>query len=138
MLGISLEKAPRKGCLLAYFRNALIFEPYIIENGRLLFEGSEAWQHEIPKECHLFDAEQEYRMICREARNDRVEIVLTMQEEQAMDPDLLYEEDAVVKEEYARRNDMPQKLKIINRYRFTENDTLVLSNYRLALQRGVL
>lgn len=35
------------------------------------------------KECHLFDQNKEYRMIFREARQDRVEAVLTRQQEDA-------------------------------------------------------
>ena len=46
-----------------------------------------------------------------------------------MDPDLLYEEEVLVKNENAAGID---RLKIINRYMFTENDTLVLRNYRIA------
>lgn len=33
-------------------------------------------------ECHLFDKEREYRMIRREQRGDRVEVVLTRREEE--------------------------------------------------------
>lgn len=55
MIGISLDMTPAKGYLLAYFRNALVFEPYTIENGCLVFPGCEAYQDAVPKECHLFD-----------------------------------------------------------------------------------
>ena len=131
MLGITLDKAPAKGYLLAYFRNALVFEPYTVENGRLVFPGCESWQKTAPKECHLFDQNKEYRMIFREARQDRVETVLTRQEEETMDPDLLYEEEVLVKNDEAAGID---SLRIVNRYMFTENDTLVLRNYRIALK----
>ena len=83
------------------------------------------------KECHLFDQNKEYRMIFREARQDRVEAVLTRQQEEIMDPDLLYEEGVLLKNDKAAGID---SLKIINRYKFTENDTLVLRNYRIALK----
>ena len=42
MLGITIERVPRKGYLLAYFRDALVFEPYSVEDGRLVFPGWEA------------------------------------------------------------------------------------------------
>ena len=83
-------------------------------------------------ECHLFDEEREYRMIRREQRGDRVEVVLTRAEEEGMDPDLLYEEEPLVREEYARRAGLPKRLRIINRYAYSRNDTLVLVNYRIA------
>ena len=130
MRGITLEMAPEKGFLLAYFRNAVVFEPYSIREGILLFEGCEAFRDEMPRECHLFDEDTEYRMILRQSRNDRIESVLRKEEEEGMDLDLLFEEDALVKTEYARDGVHPERLKIISRYRYTENDTLVLRNYR--------
>ena len=129
MLGINLDIAPARGYLLAYFRNELVFESYYVQSGRLVFPGCERWQKAVPEECHMFDENKEYRMILRKARQDRVEVVLTSQEEEAMDPDLLYEEEVLVKNENAAGID---RLKIINRYMFTENDTLVLRNYRIA------
>lgn len=48
-----------------------------------------------------------------------------------MDPDLLYEEEVLVKNDEAAGID---SLRIVNRYMFTENDTLVLRNYRIALK----
>ena len=132
MIGICLEKAPSKGYLLAYFRDTLVFEPYTIENGRLVFSDWEVYQELAPKECHLFDENTEYRMILREARGDLVEVILTRQEEETMDPNLLYEEEVLVKNEYSEKEGFPERLKVINRYTYTENDTLVLKNYRIA------
>lgn len=48
------------------------------------------------------------------------------------DPDLLYEEEVLVKDEYSEKSGLPERLKVINRYMYTENDTLVLKNYRIA------
>ena len=132
MIGIRLDMAPQKGYLLAYFRDALVFEPYAIENGRLVFPECEVYQEMAPKECHLFDENTEYRMILREARGDRVEIILSRQEEETMDPNLIYEEEVLVKNEYSGKAGIPKSLKVINRYMYTENDTLVLKNYRIA------
>ena len=132
MRGLTLEKAPEKGFLLAYFRSAVVFEPYSIRDGILTFKGCEAFQDETPRECHLFDEDTEYRMILRQSRNDRIESSLRKQEEEGMDPDLLFEEDVLVKTEYARDGVHPERLKIISRYRYTENDTLALRNYRIS------
>lgn len=133
MLGITIDRVPRKGYLLAYFRDALVFEPYSVEDGRLVFPGWEAWQDAAPVECHLFDCDREYRMVSREQQGDRVEMLFTRQEEEAMEPDLLYEEEPLIREEYAGRAGFPNRLKIVNRYSYSENDTLVLVNYRIAL-----
>ena len=78
------------------------------------------------------DENTEYRMVLREARNDRIESVLTKEEEEGMDPDLLFAEEALVKKEYIREGIHPKRLMIINRYRYTENDSLALKNYRIS------
>ena len=109
-----------------------MFEPYAVEDGRLVFPGCESCPEAAPTECHLFDGDTEYRMILREARGDRVEVVLTRQEEESMDPDLVYEEEVLVRDEYAGKPGLPERLKVVNRYTYTENDTLVLKNYRIA------
>lgn len=49
-----------------------------------------------------------------------------------MGPELLYEEEVLVRDEYAGKPGLPDRLKIVNRYMYTENDTLVLKNYRIA------
>ena len=67
-----------------------------------------------------------------EARGDRVEVILTRQEEESMGPELLYEEEVLVRDEYAGKPGLPDRLKIVNRYMYTANDTLVLKNYRIA------
>ena len=49
-----------------------------------------------------------------------------------MDPDLLFSEDVLVKKEYAALRGIPEKLRVISRYRYSENDTLVLDLYRIS------
>ena len=49
------------------------------------------------------------------------------------DPDLLFEEEMLVKPEYASDGRLPGKLKIVNRYRYSESDTLTVEDYRLAV-----
>lgn len=128
----SIEKMPQKGFVLAYFRDGLVFEPYEVRNGMLLFDGCERLQKEDPTECHFFDRHQDYHRVCRQARHDVVEYVATEEEEARMEKDLLFVEDVLVKEEYVRRRCFPEKLRIINRYRYSENDVLVLKDYRIS------
>ena len=126
------DKAPAKGYILASYPDALVFEPYEIREGKLYFEGIEALSEEELRECHLFDDRAEYRMICRESAGDRIELLLSREEELDMDPDLVFEEEVLVRPQYAERGDLPEKLTIINRYRYSENDTLTLENYRIS------
>lgn len=132
MFEISPEKAPTRGVLLAYFPDALVFEPYEIRDGRLLFDGCEAYPDQQPREIHLFDRDTEYRIVWREARKDRIERVMTKQEEESMDPDLLYTEIMPVKKEYLKKGTLPEQLSVTTRYRWSEQDTLVMQNYRIS------
>ena len=50
-----LENAPARGYFLAYYPDALVFEPYEMKDGMLWFAGCEAYRGETPRECHLFD-----------------------------------------------------------------------------------
>lgn len=132
MFKIDAGKAPAKGYLLAYYPKALVFEPYEIRDGELFFDGCEAFGDEEPKECHLFNRETEFRIVRRESRGDRIERVLTKREEDGMDPDLLYTEQMPVKEEYLQKGTLPEKLTVVTRYAYSENDVLVMENYRIS------
>lgn len=133
MWGILLEKLPPKGIMLLYFKKQLVFEPYEVKNGELVYNGAENLSKEIPIECHFFDEKNEYRLIRREARGDVIETILTAEEEAHMDPDLLYVEETLVKNEYLKNVDIPKKLVIVSYYHYSNNDTLELKNYRIAI-----
>ena len=133
MKGISLRKAPEKGYILAYFPGLLVFKPYEIHEGECVFCGWEALKDRTPGECHLFDADTEYRMIRRESSGDSIELVLTRDEEKLMDPNLLYTQKVLVQEQFSKEKDMPERLVIVNRYVYSENDTLILKNYRISV-----
>ncbi len=130
---IPVEKLPVKGLLMAYFRDSLIFEPYEVKEGRIVSENSPRLEKELPGEGHFFDGSREYRYIVREARGDVIELLLTEEEEKRMEPDLLFLDEGIVKEEFSSREGIPERLRIINRYKYSENDTLVLKNYRISL-----
>ena len=133
MWEISFEKLPPKGIMLLYFKKQLVFEPYEVKNGKLIYDGAEHLSEKIPIECHFFDKNTEYRLIRRESRGDVIEIVLTAEEEAHIDSDLLYVEETLIKDEYKKNDDLPEKLTIISRYRYSDNDTLELKNYRIAI-----
>ena len=132
MWEISFEKLPPKGIMLLYFKKRLVFERYEIKNGELVHDGKENLLEEIPIECHFFDDKTEYRLIKRDAQGDIIEIVLSATEEAYMDPDLLYVEEPPIKDEYRINVNIPEKLTIVSRYRYSDNDTLELKNYRIS------
>ena len=130
---IPLDKIPKKGLVMAYFRNELLFSPYEVTGEGLKLFGKALFDRELPYECHFFDKAREYRLIRRESRNDVIERFLTEDEEEALEPDLLFSEDVLVRKEYADIPGIPEKLRVVNRYRYSENDTLVLKDYRIAV-----
>ncbi|MBQ9526437.1 MAG: hypothetical protein IJR68_02405 [Fretibacterium sp.] len=132
------NNAPARGYILAYYPDTLVFEPYILQGDCPVFEGWEALRGAKPRECHLFDDSREVRIINRESAKDRLEIVLTREEERGMDPDLIFVEDVLVKPQYAGGGGRPKTLKIINRYRYSAFDTLTLDNYRISCEAAQL
>ena len=133
MWNMNLELAPRRGLILAYLPGELVFAPYEIADGRLSFEGCAEVADATPVECHLFDADAEYRMVWRASRGDAVEVVLTRAEEEAMDAGLVFAEEPLVRDEWASRAGIPDRIRVVSRYAYTENDTLALRSYRMSL-----
>lgn len=129
MYNYPIDKLPAKGYMLAYFAEQPVFAPYEIRDGAICFAGCEILDQEMPRECHFFDRNTEYRLVKREFRNDVIETVFTEKEEEIMDPDLLYVEEVLVRKEYKGI----EKLRIVNRYAYSDNDTLILKNYRIAM-----
>ena len=82
--------------------------------------------------CHFFDEDTEYRMIIREARDDVIRLLITHEQEVNMNEDLLFSEDVLVSPAYLIASNLPDKIRIVNRYKYSDNDTLVLDNYRIA------
>ena len=124
--------APEKGYILAYYADALVFEPYVLKGEYPVFAGCDALKGEMPLECHLFDEHQEWRMVYKESTGERLVLSFTEEEEHNMDSDLLFAERVLVKPQYAASDRLPEALTIINRYRYSEYDTLVLDNYRIS------
>jgi len=136
MWNMNTELAPRRGLMLCYLSGELLFEPYELVDGRLVFSGSDAYADACPMECHLFDAEREYRVVRRSSVGDVVERVLTRSQEEAMDPDLVYVEDQLVRDEYAARPQVPRHIRVVSRYAYTPDDTLCLTGYRICVPEG--
>ena len=134
MKQLSTESIPGKGYCLLSFRNALVFEPYECRDGLLFFNGRDRLEWEQPYECRFFDRDRDCHMVFREARGDFCERIYTQEEEKSMDPDLLYTEKVLLREEYAGLAGYPSRLVIVNRYRYSQSDTLILKNYRISYE----
>lgn len=130
MYNFPIAMIPPRGYVLAYFKEKLVFEPYEIKGEAIDFESCGLLSQETPRECHFFDQDREYRLVRRDFQKDYIEKVYTREEEEGMDPDLVFMEDVMVKPEYP----LLKKLRIINRYTYSPNDTLILKNYRISYE----
>ncbi len=128
------DRIPEEGLLLAEGQDVLVFAPYRCEGGKILVDGEDRTGLLDAETCYLFDRDTEYRRVHRRARNDVIETVMTAREEEDMDPELLYREEVLVKPEYTVCPGIPETLIIVNRYRYSENDTLVLEDYRISMR----
>ena len=54
------------------------------------------------------------------------------EEEKTMEPDLLFVDEMLLRPEYRSDHVGIQKLKVMNRYRYTDFDTMTLDNYRIS------
>lgn len=131
-----LKNAPGKGFVIACLTEKLIFTSYEIRDDVFYAKDWDSPDFTRAEECHFFDEEKEYRIIYRSARKDRIETILTAKEEEVMEPDLIYTEEVLVKPTYAEKEGLPSKLKIINRYRYSEHDTIVLEDYRISYPKS--
>ena len=136
MNNIPIDKIPPRGIVLAYFGDTELFEPYTVSDGKIICIGSGIFEKQTPDECHFFDADEEFRLIRRRSRNDVVHIHLRRVDEENADPDLIYVQNVLVKTEHSIRDGIPKTLRIINRFAYTENDTLVLKNYRISYEKA--
>ncbi len=128
------DRIPEAGLILAEGQDCLVFAPYQRSADQILVDGRDRTELLDAEMCCLFDRETEYRRVHRSARNDVIETVLTAQEEAEMDAGLLYREEVLLKPAYTGRPGMPETLLIVNRYRYSESDTLVLEDYRIAMK----
>ena len=125
-------KAPRRGWLFAETERGPVLERYVIVDGEPDFPGSERLKGVPVLRLHCFDGQTEYRFLRVDEDGDAVEGLFTAGQEAAMDPDLVYADKMVLKEAYAPKDGGVWTLDVVNRYRWTENDSLELENYRMA------
>ena len=124
--------APGEGYLIAVFPDRVLVERYRKEEGGLSFPGSDALQGKELLRLHCFDMNTEYRLLVTDDGDRVIEVVLDAEEEKAMEPDLLFEDEMLLRPEYCTDRVGIRKLKIVNRYRYTEFDTMTLDNYRIS------
>ena len=125
------SKVPAAGWILAVTEMGdILFEQYTLKNGVPNFPHSERLDGRLLRRCHCFDNEREYRYLCVGDSQRVIETVCDAEQEAAMDPDLLFEDNMVLAEQFSPGEGL-WKLRVMNRYRFTEGNTLTLDDFRL-------
>ena len=126
------RRIPAEGIMIAVLENRILVERYGKEAEGLSFPGAEQVRDEALLRLHCFDPETEYRLIVTDDGERLIEVVLDAEEEKEMEPDLLFEDEMLLREEYCTERVGIRKLKVVNRYRYTEYDTMTLENYRIS------
>jgi len=125
-------RIPAEGYLIAVFKDRILFERYRKEADGLSFPGAEEIRAEGLLRLHCFDRDTEYRLLVTDDGDRLVEVVMDAEEEKAMEPDLLFEDEMLVRPEYRTDRIGIEKLKVVNRYRYTDFDTMTPDNYRIS------
>lgn len=126
------SRIPEQGFLLAVFEDHILLERYRKGEEGLLFKDCEQYRSKALLRLHCFDRNTEYRLLVTDDGERLVEVVLDADEERAMEADLLFEDEMLLRPEYAADRVGLRKLKVVNRYRYTDFDTMTLDNYRIS------
>ena len=126
------RRIPAEGIMIAVFDDRTLVERYGKEAEGLSFPGTEQVGKKDLLRLHCFDPETEYRLIVTDDGERLIEVIMSAEEEKGMEPDLLFEDEMLLREEYCTERVGIRKLKVINRYRYTQYDTMTLDNYRIS------
>lgn len=124
------DSIPDSGYILAFAYDITFFSKYKKENAKLLFDQSDRFVDVEYKNIHCFDEKTEYRLVSINNGNNIFEIQVFENEEQNMDDNLIFYDEMVIDDKY--KDAGLDKIKIINRYKYSKYNTLVLDNYRLS------
>ncbi len=125
-------RIPDEGIMIAVFEDSVRLERYRKEKDGLRFPDMESgWQKSLLR-LHCFDRNTEYRLLVTDDGERKIEVVLNAEEEKEIEPDLLFEDEMLLRPEYRTDRVGIQKLKVINRYCWTPFDTMTLDNYRIS------
>lgn len=119
---INWEKAPKDGYALAYFRQNILFRKLEPEVRQQISE-----QQENLLELHVFDSEQEYRLI----KCETGEFIEAMVSDEAAEDKKV--ETVQVEDRY---QGLMKHLQVVNYINYDESGMLSINNYRFALAEG--
>lgn len=126
------RRIPDEGMMIAVLEGRILVERYRKEVDGLSFPDAERLQKTALVRLHCFDRNTEYRLLVTDDGDRLVEVVLDAEEEKTMEPDLLFVDEMLLRPEYRSDHVGIQKLKVMNRYRYTDFDTMTLDNYRIS------
>ena len=123
--------APKDGYVLACFRQEVLFQRFDSSDSGLKERIS--GQQDTLLELHVFDTDQEYRLIRCES-GDYIETVVSDEGELVKKAETEIKTETVRLE--SRYDTMMQYLQIVNYIHYNENGMLYVYNYRLAPVEG--
>lgn len=119
---IDWEKSPKEGYVLAFFRQEVLFQKLNQEIKQKILK-----QQETLLELHVFDREQEYRLIRCET-GEFIEVVVNDEAASEKKSETVQVED--------RFENVMRYLQVVNYIDYDENGMLSINNYRFAPAEG--
>ncbi len=129
---LSINKLPRKGWVLAYSSEKILFDSYVVDNDCVVLGGGGKFDGRNFYEIHCFDASQEYRLFT--SHGTAHEVILSEHDESERETfdTFTYRDEQLLQERYARILGCEEaKIIVINRFAYTEDDAVYLAGYRL-------
>ncbi len=123
-----INKLPSNGYILAYSDGKILFDSYKLDNNCVILGSGGKFDDEKFYEIHCFNESQEYRKFMTH------EILLSEHDESEQEnfDRFIYRDEQILQEKYSRLLGYKDaKIIVINRFAYTEDDSIYLAGYRL-------
>lgn len=126
------DKIPARGKILAYFQGRIYYASYhgFQELEKALEEGEKTEGKLL--ELHCFNEKQEYRAVYSQLYRSYLESVVDDSRYPVGEYEKL-EEEILIEENWIKENRDSRKIRVVNYFRYNEDDLLKLVDYRLGL-----
>ena len=127
---MNIKEAPSKGHVYAQTRGGeIVFDEYNLQGDVVKLKKGKELSFDACTEVHLFDEGSEFRVVS--VNGEQKCMVLTAEQEKDNEEMVTYTENQFLMDEFCEGG-AQQKLVVVSRFAYGENDSLYLCDYRLA------
>ena len=127
---MNIKEAPSKGHVYAQTREGeIVFDEYNLQGDAVKLKSGKELDFDACEEVHLFDEESEFRIVT--VNGEQKTMILTAEQEKDNEEIVTYTENQFLMDEFCEGG-VQQKLVVVSRFAYGENDSLYLCDYRLA------